>query len=287
MSKSITLLMISVSLFLGISMASADTEQEPKTIRIRGNSVTLGSSPGRLVYKSTGDLDGDGRTETVFSVELGDCAFYTVVTRANRSGWSIISLEKSGYTFSRADVADVNGDGRLEVIERTMSGDGHYICSIYNLAGNRLVEKLPENGDIFGLTKFRDIDHDKKLEVLSITPPSFMFLGDFWLTIYKWNGSGYVDVSKRFPAQYDRVIANIRQIIHDLQYTNDFGSRHKPNDDPELFGELYGLLGRAYEYRQQPEKARIQYAIAYRLYPDDDEIANAFRRYWVNAKKKN
>jgi tetratricopeptide (TPR) repeat protein len=43
---------------------------------------------------------------------------------------------------------------------------------------------------------------------------------------------------------------------------------------------MYYYLGLAYEYHGEPEKAKIQYAIAYRLTPDADEVQRAFRRTW-------
>jgi|GEM_PF-2922356 len=257
-----------------------------KSIRIKGNYVALGNRPGRLAYKSAGDLNGDGRTETVYSVMLGCAAFYTVVAHQVQHGWSIISIESSGYGFSRADVADVNGDGKLEVVVRSMSGDGHDICFIYILKERKLVNIGQNYNDFFGLTRFADIDHDGKLEVLSITDPAFGFQGDFWLTIYKWNGAHYVDVSDRFPTQYDKVITRIRKMIYRSQYTNYYGHPENPDHNP-AFGALYYQLGRAYELRRQPNEARVQYAIAYRLDPNTDWIADAFRRTWRLARKKN
>ena len=258
-------------------MIMAETPNHPKhDMHIKKSVVTIDGKPGHIVYKSSGDLDFDGRRKTVFSVMLDTGEFETVIARPARSGWMPITIEPSASCFSKADVADVNGDGRPEVIVRTMSGDGHNICFIYHLDAGRLVSILPKV-DHFGLTRFADIDHDRKIEVLSLTDPSFGFLGDFWLTIYKWDGKRYVDVTQRYPEQYDKVIRRIRRIIYDLQDTNCYGPPQKPDHNP-VFGDLYFNLGRAYEFRRQPIKARAQYAIAYRLYPDAEWIANAFRR---------
>lgn len=286
MGRNMVLLGVSIGL-LAMSAAiqieaMASRKPAPSTIRVAKNAVMLGGKPGRLMYKAVGDLDRDGKKETVFSVMLGCTALYTVIARPTNSECRIIAIEQSGYGFSRADVADVNSDGRQDMIVRTASGDGHDICFVYDLIRGKLVEISPEDSGPFGLTRFADIDHDGKLEVLSITDPTFAFLGDFWLTIWKWNGTRYIDVSDRFPAQYDRVISGIRQMIYRLHYTNYYGHPDSPNDNP-VFGDLYYYLGRAYELRQQPGKARIQYAIAYRLYPDADWIVDAFRRTWKSG----
>ena len=149
------------------------------------------------------------------------------------------------------------------------------LCDIYVLKRGRLVQI----GDFWD-TRFRDLTGDGVPEILSTSPVSFMFSGDHWLTIYKWNGRGYTDVSRRFPKQYDAVIRDLKHTIYQLRYTKAYGTKSDPSTNKELFADFYYYLGKAYEYRGLPEKAKAQYAIAYRLQPDDEEKVKAFRRMW-------
>jgi len=248
------------------------------TLEVRGSCIVLDGKSGAVQYRAAGDLDGDGKPETVFSTRLGgDWASTIVVARQTGSGWKYVAEEWGGCD-ERISVTDINGDGRLELIERGMSGDGHGICSVMVFREGRLREV-----GRFGQTRFRDLNGDHIPEVLSVDWISFGFVGDHWLTIYKWNGQGYADVSRRFPREYDRVIRDIRREIYLLRYTRCHGSSHQPSSDPELFADMYYYLGKAYEYRGLLDKARAQCAIAYRLQPGDEEIAADFRRMW---KKK-
>ena len=122
-------------------------------------------------------------------------------------------------------------------------------------------------------------------EILSISPISFMFVGDHWLTIYKWNGQAWTDVSRRFPKQYNAVIRDLRRTIHQMRYTRAYGQLFDPSEAPDIFADLYCYLGKAYEYRGLPTKAREQYAIAYRLDPSDDEVVSAFKRTWQSKDR--
>ena len=254
--------------------ALAATASPTHKLAISGNRITLDGKRGQILYRDSGDLNGDRQIETVFAMLPYDGPFTViVVARPKAHGWQLVATHDVGYYSLRTDVTDVNGDGRAEIVARGISGDGHGWCAIYALRQGELVEL----GN-FSDTKLRDLTGDGIPEVLSVSPVSFMFVGDHWLTIYKWNGQSYTDVSRRFPRMYDRVIRDLRQVMHDLQFTRDYGSKSNPRDDPELFADLYYYLGKAFEYRGYPDKARVQYAIAYRLDPQDDEVAAAFRR---------
>jgi hypothetical protein len=265
------MLICAVTLAAGAVMSASAAH----SLKIHGNRITLDGKRVTIIYRACGDLDGDGKRETVMSActrEWDQC--WIVVARRVGGRWRLVTQEEAAC-YLRTDVTDVNGDGKLEIVARTLSGDGHGLCTIYRLDKGRLVEL-----GHFSATKFRDLDGDGIPEVLSVSPVSFMFVGDHWLTIYKWNGQGYTEVSRRFPRMYDRVIRDLRRVTHDLQFTKDYGSKSNPHDDPELFADLYYYLGKAFEYRGLPAKAKIQYAIAHRL----DAGAAAIRR--INAVRK-
>jgi len=263
-----------------LSLSSLCEAGARHSLSIRGNRITLDGKRGQILYRDCGDLNGDRHTETAFAMRPYDESF-TVIVVARRvpHGWQLIATHEVGYYSLRTDVTDANGDGRAEIVARGMSGDGHGWCDIYTLRQGDLVEI----GN-FSDTRLRDLTGDGIPEVLSISMVSAGFIGDHWLTIYKWNGQGYTDVSRRFPHMYDPVIRDLRQVMHALQFTKDYGFKSSPHQAPELFADLYYYLGKAYEYRGLPAKARTQYAIAYRLDPKDDDAATAFRRTNVNHK---
>lgn len=261
------------SLLVILMIALATPASAAHNLAISGNRITLDGKRGQVLYRDRGDLDGDRRNETVFAMLPYDNPFTVIVVARRAHGWQLVATHEVGYYSLRTDVTDVNGDGKAEIVARGMSGDGHGWCDIYALRQGDLVQL----GD-FSDTKLRDLSGDGIPEVLSVSMVSFGFVGDHWLTIYKWNGQGYTDVSRRFPQMYDRVIRDLRRVIHNLQFTKDYGFKGNPRDDPELFADLYYYLGKAFEYRGLPDKARMQYAIAYGLDPKDDDIVSAFRR---------
>lgn len=257
---------------------------------IRRNAAVLDGKRCEVNYRSYGDLDGDGRVETVFSVAWQGpygCNQRLVLAKPNSRGWRVLATDDwSGGDHLRGDVTDVNGDGRAEIVARAVSGDGHGVCSILALRKGKLVD-LHNTDDFetrFWNTKLRDLDGDGIPEVLSVGPISFMFVGDHWLTIFKWNGSGYTEVSRRFPREYDRVIKDLKQVRHDLQFTKSYGTKSTPQSNPQLFSDIYYYLGRAYEYRNRRQDARQDYAIACRLDPTDERRTNAFRRTWKGRR---
>lgn len=245
-------------------------------LSIVGKSIILDGRRGQILYSDSGDLNGDGIAETVFAMLPQDSPFTLIVVSNNVHGkFKLLTTHESGYYSLKADVTDVNGDGRDEIVARGISGDGHWWCEIFKLQGN----KLASLGWFFN-TRLRDLTGDGIPELLSLNPIGAMSLGDHWLIIYKWNGHGYTDVSRRFPCMYDAVIKDLRKTLFQRQYTNTFGSRYSPSEDPGGFADIYFYLGQAYEYRGLIDKAREQYAIAYRLNSEDDGIKEAFKRTW-------
>lgn len=247
-----------------------------RTLEIDGNRVVLDGHRGKVLYRGSGDLEGDGASETVFAVQIyKPWSPLIVAARRTVKGWKVIATEDGGLDEWRVDVTDVNGDGKAEIISRGLSGDGHGVCTVDALRHGRIV-----NIGRFWETRFRDLDGDRVPEVLSISPVSFMFVGDHWLTIYKWNGQNWTDVSPRFPRAYDAVIRDLRLEIHRIRYTDYHGHPFSLEDHPDIFADLYYYLGKAYEHRGLPQKAREQYAIAYRLDPSDSCVVAAFKRTW-------
>lgn len=260
-----------ISIMVLLLAASVPAICAGHTLSVSGNRIVLDGRKGQVLYRSSGDLDGDGKAETVFSMSPSDDRSSPIIVAAKleRLRWRVIVTREDGCYDLRADVTDVNGDGRAEIVARGVSGDGHGWCNILALRNGRLAGL-----GSFHATVLRDLNHDGVPEILSTEAIATMCLGDQWLTIYKWDGRAFVDVSRRFPKAYHYVIRHISHIIKDNQ-----------DAVPSDVASLYYYLGLAYEYAGQPTKAKIQYAIAYRLTPDADAVQQAFRRTWhIKAK---
>ena len=189
----------------------------------------LDGRKGEVLYRSSGDLDGDGKAETVFAMSPSYREYNgtIVVARKNHGRWHVIATEEYGGFDLRADTTDVNDDRRAEIVARGISGDGHGMAEILALRKGKLATL-----GAFGLTRLRDLNGDGIPEVLSVSWISFGFVGDHWLTIYKWNGEGYTDVSRRFPEAYGPVVRDIRREIYLLRYTNYHGDKFNPSMTP-------------------------------------------------------
>lgn len=97
-----------------------------RSLKVSGNRAVVDGQRGQILYRDTGDLDGDGARETVFAVlRYSDPCPLIVVARRTSTGWNVIATTEDGYYELRTDVTDVNGDGREEIVARGTSGDGH------------------------------------------------------------------------------------------------------------------------------------------------------------------
>lgn len=234
-------------------------------LKVSSNRISVGKIRGDVAFRETGDLNGDGKIETVFTMRMNwsCCNYMIVVGRKTTTGWQTIASEEPGGCDMRTDVTDVNGDGKDEVVVRGWSGDGHGLCYVYASRNGKLISLAPLGN--FNATRFLDLSGDGIPEVLSVSMISFGFIGDHWLTIYKWNGKGYTDVSRRFPRAYDDVIRDLKRLMHDLEFTKRFGDKITAKDDPEIFADIHFYLGKAYEYRGFPQKAKKEYTVAKKL----------------------
>jgi hypothetical protein len=130
----------------------------------------------QVVYSSpaVGDLNGDGNLE----IAVGSGDFFSGtgkhVTELDRTGHIIQQLATPGYVRSSPALADVKGNGRLDIIVATEESspnqrDGRVIA--WDPNGTQLWSVIPKDpfGNTFSLTAspaVADIDFDGKLEVL-------------------------------------------------------------------------------------------------------------------------
>jgi hypothetical protein len=79
---------------------------------------------------SVGDIDGDGKPEIVFGTGNywalhGGASDSTKVFVLNMNGTLKWSIDLGGYTVGSPALADVNGDGRLDIVEGTLGSPGN------------------------------------------------------------------------------------------------------------------------------------------------------------------
>lgn len=117
----------------------------------------------------TGDIDGDGQLEIIYGTGNffhDDRGSYIRVWE--HDGVAKFQLDTQGRTLATPLVADLNGDGHLEIVSATLDG---YVYA-WDGAGSQLFAVQPRNfgGDgtdpIFSAPIAVDLDGDGKLEIL-------------------------------------------------------------------------------------------------------------------------
>jgi hypothetical protein len=87
-----------------------DGDSEPWTRRDLGSDFEHGHG------LRTADLDGDGSDEVIGGGGSGDMALLIYRYHPNTDEWEKIELDIGGVAVSEIDVADLNGDGALDVV---------------------------------------------------------------------------------------------------------------------------------------------------------------------------
>jgi hypothetical protein len=127
------------------------------TLRGKYEEQPLWSSP------QTADLDNDGKLEIIY----GTGNFFQdgrgeYVRVWNSNGTNRFKLNTQGRTFATPLIADINNDGKLEIVEATLDG---YIYA-WNGNGQQLFSTKISNNPIFSSPIAVDINNDGKLEIV-------------------------------------------------------------------------------------------------------------------------
>ena len=124
------------------------------------------------------DLDGDGRAEII---SFTSSPPYRAYAYRNVNGWGLyvgseVKLVANGFQAARTKFADLDGDGRAEIISFT-SSPPYRVYAYRNVNGWGLYVgsevKLVANGFQAARTKFADLDGDGRAEIISFwsSPP--------------------------------------------------------------------------------------------------------------------
>lgn len=110
---------------------------------------------------------------------------------------------------------DLDGDGEPEVIVSLSSGAA-YCCTwwrLYRFQGDRYVPRLRWWGDINAVPALRDLDHDKRLELVSVDD-RFSKLAPhvaaaYPIQIWHYSRNGFTNVTRAYP---DRIAAHAAEL---------------------------------------------------------------------------
>jgi hypothetical protein len=123
---------------------------------------------------ATGDVDGDGQVELLWgagATSTGPDHLYVVNWNTGQTEWSNVHLDGP---FLGPERADLDGDGKLELVAATFSSDSGYDSGrilVFDDASRRLRAISPpivENLSWTGLNdlRLRDVDRDGRFEIL-------------------------------------------------------------------------------------------------------------------------
>jgi hypothetical protein len=132
------------------------------------------------------DIDSDGVNEKIeFAVRKYPAGeqFNEGFINIYKDDKKMFSSPSLGWTLKMANVSDINGDGKLEIISKWEEPTVRNLI-IYSFDGTTFKELLWASGKDVELI---DIDGDKRVDVLEYYQDS----SDFFMTIYKWNKNTY------------------------------------------------------------------------------------------------
>ena len=110
----------------------------------------------------TGDIDNDGFLEIVYGTSnYFDDGSGEYIRVWNHDGTEKFLLHTNGRTFASPLLADINGDGLLEIVAGTLKG---YMYA-WDGNGNQIFEAHISNNPIFNAPIAVDINNDGKLEI--------------------------------------------------------------------------------------------------------------------------
>lgn len=154
----------------------------------------------------TADLDGDGHLEIIYGTGnyLPDPAGWYIRVW-NHDGSSRFKLDTEGKTFATPLIADINNDGRKEIVAATLNGYVH----VWDSDGYPIFSTQINSNPIFSAPIAVDIDNDHHLEIFFTQGAHIFALNDRGEQVI--GGSGQANyVTESYPGS-----PIIKDIDHD------------------------------------------------------------------------
>jgi FG-GAP-like repeat len=148
--------------------------------------VPTGSAPFTASFASLGhgDIDGDGWQDMV----VRDSGNVDYIVRGGASGFSVTHLVGSNDSFSPG-VADLNGDGRADLLSRMFVDFGYYPGQVGATLGSFVSIQSMTGNDVHWMKRAADVDGDGDQDVVvSVSTDAFGQVGA--LRWFAGNGIG-------------------------------------------------------------------------------------------------
>lgn len=127
-----------------------------------------------------------------------------------------LGLERLEHVRLPLALADIEGDGRLEIVYQAWSESPAVgaLPGVYRFDGTRWTSVAPQ-ADRFSL---QDVDGDGKLEV--VTGSRYIGYGtgdDDVPRVWRWNGRQYEEASSYFPLFYAELVVRYRRYVQSME----------------------------------------------------------------------
>ena len=118
------------------------------------------------------DMNGDGRRDVVLSVSerSGDIAWFEAPANPARGGWKRHTVATGLDSVHSVDVADMDGDGRLDIVASEFRGAGRLMVFLGESGPLAWAPETIERGEDLHNTRIGDVNGDGLPDVLGAAP---------------------------------------------------------------------------------------------------------------------
>ncbi|NQV09021.1 VCBS repeat-containing protein, partial [Candidatus Woesearchaeota archaeon] len=172
---------------------------------------------GELGYTAIADIDLDGKNEIIFADSQAglpdwDAELYVFNDNGNNYTEEVKISIPNGGAWGAPSIADIDGDGKIEIIVPTFYG-----VNVYEFSnGNLNLEWNNSHGRIEGSAVISDIDKDNEYEIVYTTRTYQCNINKTcYNRTYILNSSGGHDVGSASPIEHD-IIPRVTPAVADI-----------------------------------------------------------------------